>query len=127
LSRVAHLAMAKKNGFRLNEVECQLFDKLFTELLQSVGVVSALFDCAAAAAVEPENRERFLRLAREASLGGTLTLKKLLWQWAGFRRHALEGQALPSFEAIIEALNADPQKTEAPTSDHRLLPASAPD
>ncbi len=117
--------MAMENGFLLDEVECQLFDKIIAELLQNVGAVSALLDCAAAA-VQPENHERFLRLAREASAKGTLTLKKLLWQWSGARRHALEGKALRSSEATIEALNADFQKTEAPSRD-KLLPASAPD
>jgi hypothetical protein len=53
-------------------------------------------------------------------------LKKLLWQWSGSRRHALEGNALRSPAATIEALNADFQKTEAP-SDHKLFPASTPD
>jgi len=125
MSPVAHPAMAKEKDLRLNEIECQLFDKLFTELLQNVGALSAILDCAVA--VQPETRERFLRLARETSAKGTLTLKKLLWQWSGSRRHALEGNALQSFEATIEAPNADLQKPEAPRSDHKLLPASTPD
>jgi hypothetical protein len=118
--------MAMEKGFRLNEVECQLFDGLFTELVQNIGAVSALLDCAAAA-VQPENRERFLRLARESSNKGTLTLKKLLWHWSGTRRLALEEQALRSSEATTEALNADSQKAEVPPSDGKLLPASTPD
>jgi hypothetical protein len=107
------LAMAMENGFLLDEVECRLLDKLFTELVQNVGAVSAILDCAAA--VQPETHERFLRLAREASAEGTLTLKKVLWQWSGFRRHTHEGKVLRAPEATVTVLDADVRKAEAPS------------
>ncbi len=108
----------------LDEPDCQEIERLLAELLDNVGAVTLILDCAALSK-NTQARTRFLRLARESSARGTLTLKKLLWHWSGLRRHDEEEKALLSPEAIIEALKAEIRKTKSPAV-HRLLPASTP-
>jgi hypothetical protein len=107
----------------MNEPDCQEFERLFAELLGNVGAVTLILDCAALSE-NTEARTRFLRLARESSARGTLTLKKLLWHWSGLRRHDGEEKALLSAEVIVEAMKAEIRKARAP-GVRRLLPAIA--
>jgi hypothetical protein len=105
----------------MNEPDCQEIERLLGELLGNVGAVTLILDCAALSE-NTEARTRFLRLARESSARGTLTLKKLLWHWSGLRRHDGEEKAQLSPEAIVEAMKAEIRKARAP-GVRRLLPA----
>lgn len=93
----------------LEEVDCKQFDALLRDLLQTVGAVSVVLDCAAS--TTPEQQARFLNLAREASARGTRTLKKVLWQWAGLRKDFEHEDTSRTSEAVTEAPNAEIRKT----------------
>jgi hypothetical protein len=108
LSLAAHRTMPTENRSYLEEVERQQFDKLLRELLQTVGAVSAILDCAASA--PPESQLRFLLLARESAARGTRTLRKVLWQWVGIRKDSSEENTARSPEAIIKALKTEIRK-----------------
>lgn len=105
----------------MGESDCQEIERLFAELLDNVGAVTLILDCALSQ--NTRARTRFLKLARESSARGALTLKNLFWHWSGLRRHDGEEKTLLSLEAIAEALKAEIRKTKAP-GVHRLLPAS---
>jgi hypothetical protein len=93
----------------LEEADCQQFDTLLRDLLQTVGAVSVILDCAAS--TTPEQQARFLKLAREASDRGTRTLKKVLWQWADLRKDFDHEDTARTPEAVTEAPKAEIRKT----------------
>jgi hypothetical protein len=110
LSPAAYSAMSIENRSYLEEAECQQFDKLFRELVQTIGAVSTILDCAAS--VPSESQAKYLQLAREASTRGTRTLKKVLWQWAGLRKDFAEEKTARSSEAVIEAPKPEIRQTD---------------
>src|ERR1700674_5085502 len=96
----------------MDEPDCQEFERLFDELLDNVGAVTLILDCALSENAHAHAPTRFVNLAREASARGALTVKKLLWLWSGLRRHDGEEKTLRSPEAIVEALKAEIRKTK---------------
>lgn len=104
----------------MDEPDCQEIERLLAELLDNIGAVTLILDCALSE--NAHARTRFVKLAREASARGALTLKKLLWHWSGLRKHDGEEKTLLSPEAIVEALKAEIRKTKAPGVHRQTTP-----
>jgi hypothetical protein len=88
LSPAAQSTMATDTRVYLDEADRQELDRLTTELLQTVGALTAILECAALA--QPKDQARFMCLARDSSTRGTRTLKSLLWKWARLREDFAE-------------------------------------
>lgn len=105
MSPAAHSTMPIENRFYLEEAECQQFDEFIRDLLQTVGTVSVILDCAAS--TTPGQQAWFLHLASETSARGTRTLKKVLWQWADLRKDFAEENTTRTPEALTETPKAE--------------------
>jgi hypothetical protein len=75
----------EKHAMCLSVQRCSEIERLFEELVESVGMLLPMLELACTT-----KSQDYLQLARETSARGTLVLKMLLWQWAGLRNLAHE-------------------------------------